>query len=143
MCLAVPSVPTERTCMKSCTSCSMVSCCCCCEKVPLCSSGLLLSVMSSEVDRILNLGRMCVVSIMTSTAVGAVQSPMDCYLANRGLKTLALRMRQHQSNAFAVAKFLESNPRVQKTIYPGMQLVKGLFTLQEKFGVSLVVFSAL
>ena len=47
-------------------------------------------------------------------------SPFDCYLANRGLKTLHLRMRQHEINATAVAKFLEGNPRVEKVVYPGM-----------------------
>lgn len=54
-------------------------------------------------------------------AIGPVPSPFDCYLANRGLKTLHLRMRQHQSNALAVAKFLESNPRVEKVLYPGLE----------------------
>ena len=53
-------------------------------------------------------------------AIGPVPSPFDCYLANRGLKTLHLRMRQHEINATAVAKFLEGNPRVEKVMYPGM-----------------------
>ncbi|XP_074612146.1 cystathionine gamma-lyase-like [Acropora palmata] len=53
-------------------------------------------------------------------ALGPVPSPFDCYLANRGLKTLHLRMRQHQINALAVARFLEKNPRVQRVIYPGL-----------------------
>ena len=52
-------------------------------------------------------------------AIGPVPSPFDCFLANRGLKTLHLRMKQHQANAMAVAKFLEKNPRVEKVIYPG------------------------
>ena len=39
-------------------------------------------------------------------AVGSVPGPFDCYLANRGLKTLHVRMRQHEQNAFAVARFL-------------------------------------
>ena len=42
----------------------------------------------------------------------------DCYLANRGLKTLHLRMREHQVNATTVARFLEKNPRVERVIYP-------------------------
>ena len=54
-----------------------------------------------------------------SSAIGPVPSPFDCYLANRGLKTLHLRMRQHQVNATAVARFLEKNPRVERVIYPG------------------------
>ena len=52
-------------------------------------------------------------------AAGAVSSPFDCYLANRGLKTLHVRMRQHEQNAIAVAHFLQSSPHVEETIYPG------------------------
>ena len=53
-------------------------------------------------------------------ALGAVPSPVDCYLCNRGLKTLQIRMEKHFENGMAVAQFLESNPRVEKVIYPGM-----------------------
>ncbi|MBN3322840.1 CGL lyase, partial [Atractosteus spatula] len=53
-------------------------------------------------------------------AIGAVPSPFDCYLCNRGLKTLPLRMKQHFSNALAVARFLEADPRVTKVIFPGL-----------------------
>nr|XP_020650917.1 cystathionine gamma-lyase-like isoform X1 [Pogona vitticeps]XP_020650918.1 cystathionine gamma-lyase-like isoform X1 [Pogona vitticeps]XP_020650919.1 cystathionine gamma-lyase-like isoform X1 [Pogona vitticeps]XP_020650921.1 cystathionine gamma-lyase-like isoform X2 [Pogona vitticeps] len=53
-------------------------------------------------------------------AIGAVPSPFECYLCNRGLKTLAIRMKQHFQNALAVAQFLESNPRVEKVIFPGL-----------------------
>nr|XP_048715788.1 cystathionine gamma-lyase isoform X1 [Caretta caretta] len=53
-------------------------------------------------------------------ALGAVPSPFDCYLCNRGLKTLQIRMKQHFHNALAVAQYLESNPRVEKVIYPGL-----------------------
>ena len=56
---------------------------------------------------------------MIQSAIGPVPSPFDCFLANRGLKTLHLRMRQHQVSAMAVAKFLEQNPRVEKVVYPG------------------------
>lgn len=52
-------------------------------------------------------------------ALGAVPSPFDCYLCNRGLKTLHLRMRQHFKNALAVAIFLEADPRVDRVIFPG------------------------
>lgn len=54
-------------------------------------------------------------------AVGAVPSPFDCYLANRGLKTLALRMRGHMENGLKVAKALSQNPRIEKVIYPGLE----------------------
>ena len=47
-------------------------------------------------------------------------SPFDCYLANRGVKTLHVRMKQHQENALAVANFLESSPRIKRVIYPGL-----------------------
>ncbi|XP_069336244.1 cystathionine gamma-lyase-like [Eulemur rufifrons] len=53
-------------------------------------------------------------------SLGAVPSPVDCYLCNRGLKTLQVRMEKHFKNGMAVAQFLESNPRVEKVIYPGL-----------------------
>ncbi|XP_042562797.1 cystathionine gamma-lyase [Clupea harengus] len=53
-------------------------------------------------------------------ALGAVPSPFDCYLCNRGLKTLHLRMRQHFKNALAAATFLEADPRVDRVIFPGL-----------------------
>ncbi|XP_072540483.1 cystathionine gamma-lyase-like isoform X2 [Salminus brasiliensis] len=53
-------------------------------------------------------------------ALGAVPSPFDCYMCNRGLKTLHLRMKQHFKNAMAVAQFLEADPRVDKVIFPGL-----------------------
>jgi len=54
-------------------------------------------------------------------AVGAVQGPFDSFLALRGLKTLALRMERHCENARAVADFLESHPKVERVIYPGLK----------------------
>ncbi|XP_053729306.1 cystathionine gamma-lyase [Synchiropus splendidus] len=53
-------------------------------------------------------------------ALGGVPSPFDCFLCNRGLKTLHLRMEQHFKNAMAAAKFLEADPRVERVIYPGL-----------------------
>ncbi|KAI6184073.1 Gamma-cystathionase [Aphelenchoides bicaudatus] len=53
--------------------------------------------------------------------VGAVASPFDCYLANRGAKTLHLRMKAHSKNGLAVAKWLEANPRVEKVLYPELE----------------------
>merc|ERR1711962_219758 len=52
-------------------------------------------------------------------AAGAVPSPFDCYLVNRSLKTLHLRMEQHQKNANQVAEFLHSSSHVEKVIHPG------------------------
>jgi cystathionine beta-lyase/cystathionine gamma-synthase len=53
-------------------------------------------------------------------AVGAVPGPMDCWLVLRGVKTLALRMRQHDHNARELATYLAGHPRVQKIYYPGL-----------------------
>ncbi|XP_067678296.1 cystathionine gamma-lyase-like [Haliotis asinina] len=53
-------------------------------------------------------------------ALGAVPSPFDCYMVQRGLKTLAIRLRQHCSNAQAVAEFLEGHPLIDKVLYPGL-----------------------
>lgn len=53
-------------------------------------------------------------------AAGAVPGPWDCWLSLRGLKTLAVRMRQHEANARAIAEFLEKHPKVRQTIYPGL-----------------------
>src|SRR5436309_4739309 len=54
-------------------------------------------------------------------AAGAVPGPFDCWLVLRGLKTLALRMRQHEANARAVARFLQQHPRITRVLYPGLE----------------------
>lgn len=53
-------------------------------------------------------------------AVGAVPGPMDCFLVLRGIKTLGVRMRAHESNALKIARFLEQHPAVDKVRYPGL-----------------------
>ncbi|MBC8077148.1 MAG: cystathionine gamma-synthase, partial [Chloroflexales bacterium] len=53
-------------------------------------------------------------------AAGGVPGPFDCWLVLRGIKTLALRMRQHSENALAVARFLQDHPAVERVIYPGL-----------------------
>ncbi|HEV7716133.1 MAG TPA: PLP-dependent aspartate aminotransferase family protein [Steroidobacteraceae bacterium] len=53
-------------------------------------------------------------------AVGGVPGPFDSFLTLRGIKTLALRMERHCSNALAIAQFLESHPKVARVIYPGL-----------------------
>jgi len=53
-------------------------------------------------------------------AIGAVPSPFDCFLVNRSLKTLHVRMPLHMKNALAVAKFLEGHPKVSKVLHPGL-----------------------
>ena len=53
-------------------------------------------------------------------AVGGVPGPMDAWLVLRGLKTLAIRMREHDHNARQVAAFLIDHPRVARVFYPGL-----------------------
>ena len=53
-------------------------------------------------------------------AAGAVPGPFDSWIVLRGLKTLAVRMRQHAQNALAVAEFLEGHPEVDTVYYPGL-----------------------
>lgn len=55
-----------------------------------------------------------------SNAIGPIASPMDSYLAMRSLKTLAVRMRAHEENAKAVAKFLTTQKKIERVIYPGL-----------------------
>ncbi|MGI8911212.1 MAG: cystathionine gamma-synthase [Rubrobacteraceae bacterium] len=53
-------------------------------------------------------------------AAGGVPGPFDSWIVLRGLKTLAVRMRQHEENALAIAGFLESHPQVETVNYPGL-----------------------
>jgi cystathionine beta-lyase/cystathionine gamma-synthase len=53
-------------------------------------------------------------------SLGAVPGPLDCWLVLRGIKTLAVRMRQHCRNAHAIAGLLERHPKVEHVIYPGL-----------------------
>ncbi len=53
-------------------------------------------------------------------ATGAVPSPFDCYLVQRGVRTLALRMERHCANAARVADFLQQHPAVEQVNYPGL-----------------------
>jgi len=53
-------------------------------------------------------------------SLGAIPGPFDCWLVLRGIKTLAVRMRQHCENARRVAAFLESHQSVERVLYPGL-----------------------
>ena len=53
-------------------------------------------------------------------AVGAILSPFDSFLVTRGIKTLAVRMRQHDENGRQVAAFLAEHPRIRQVHYPGL-----------------------
>ena len=52
---------------------------------------------------------------------GAVPGPFDCWLALRGTKTLALRMRQHDASGRRIAEWLEKHPRIKRVYYPGLR----------------------
>jgi cystathionine beta-lyase/cystathionine gamma-synthase len=53
-------------------------------------------------------------------SAGAVPGPFDCWLALRGTKTLALRMRQHDANGRRIAEWLTKHPKVDRVYYPGL-----------------------
>jgi cystathionine beta-lyase/cystathionine gamma-synthase len=53
-------------------------------------------------------------------AVGGVPGPLDCFLTLRGAKTLAIRMREHEHNARAVAGFLAGHRDIERVYYPGL-----------------------
>ncbi|MBH8563105.1 cystathionine gamma-synthase [Nostoc sp. CENA67] len=82
-------------------------------------------------------------------AIGAVPSPFDSWLVLRGIKTLAVRMREHEKNALFLAEFLEKHPKVERIYYPGLasheqhQLAKeqmsgfgGMISLELKGGLA-------
>jgi len=56
-----------------------------------------------------------------ANALGTTTGVFDSWLVLRGIKTLGVRMRQHETNALAVAKFLESHPVVSEVFYPGLK----------------------
>jgi cystathionine beta-lyase/cystathionine gamma-synthase len=53
-------------------------------------------------------------------SLGAVPGPFDCWLVLRGIKTLAVRMRQHCENAHVVALWLSRHPGIERVLYPGL-----------------------
>ena len=53
-------------------------------------------------------------------SAGAGLAPMDCFLISRGIKTLAVRMLQHNANGMTVARHLDAHPKVKKVYYPGL-----------------------
>lgn len=56
---------------------------------------------------------------MTHHHLGAATSPDDCYLALRGLRSMAVRLKQHEEQAWTVAKWLEKRPEVSRVLHPG------------------------
>ena len=53
-------------------------------------------------------------------AAGAIPAPWDCWLIMRGLKTLKIRMKEHEANALHLAALLEQHPAVERVFYPGL-----------------------
>ena len=53
-------------------------------------------------------------------AAGAVSAPMDAWLTTRGIKTLAVRVERHSSNALAIAEALAAHPSIERVYYPGL-----------------------
>jgi len=62
---------------------------------------------------------------LVQKSVGAVPSPFDSWLTLRGVKTLAVRMRQHEENAFKVAQFLQKQANVLEVFFPGLETHPG------------------
>ncbi|HWE84170.1 MAG TPA: PLP-dependent aspartate aminotransferase family protein [Terracidiphilus sp.] len=59
--------------------------------------------------------------LLVQKAAGGIMSPFECFLVLRGIKTLPLRMRQHEENGRAVADFLSTQPKLTRLNYPGLK----------------------
>lgn len=63
---------------------------------------------------------------------GAILSPFECWLVLRGVRTLAVRMKQHDANGRKVARFLRDNKKVEKVLYPGFEDHPGYAVMQRQ-----------
>jgi cystathionine beta-lyase/cystathionine gamma-synthase len=59
--------------------------------------------------------------LLVQKAAGGIMSPFEAFLVMRGIKTLPLRMKQHEENGRAVAEFLSTQPKVKRLAYPGLE----------------------
>lgn len=59
--------------------------------------------------------------LLVQKAAGGVMSPFECFLVLRGIKTLPLRIKQHEENGRAVAEYLSTHAKVSKLAYPGLK----------------------
>jgi cystathionine beta-lyase/cystathionine gamma-synthase len=59
--------------------------------------------------------------LLVQKAAGGILSPFECFLVLRGIRTLALRMKQHEENGRAVAEFLSKQPKIKRLAYPGLK----------------------
>ena len=73
--------------------------------------GVLVTTTKAQAERI----------HLIQKAMGGILSPFECFLVLRGIKTLPLRMKQHEENGRAVAAFLSTHAKVQKIFYPGLE----------------------
>ena len=73
--------------------------------------GVLVATTQAQAERI----------HLIQKAMGGILSPFECFLVLRGIKTLPLRMKQHEENGRACAEFLSTHPKVQKIFYPGLK----------------------
>ena len=81
---------------------------------------LLAGVVVSDAETI---GKIRLIGVKDMT--GAVLAPNEAYLVARGLKTLEVRMQRHCETAMKVAQYLESEPKVEKVFYPGLESHEG------------------
>jgi cystathionine beta-lyase/cystathionine gamma-synthase len=58
---------------------------------------------------------------LVQKAAGGIMSPFECFLVLRGIRTLPLRMKQHEENGRAVGEFLSTQPKVRRLSYPGLK----------------------
>ena len=77
-------------------------------------NDLLAGVALGKHDLLNDLNRM-------QRMIGAIPGPFTCFLLERGLKTFALRMEHHNRAALAIARMLESHPKIEKVWYPGLE----------------------
>ena len=75
-----------------------------------CTGGAVILSRQEDADKIFFIQR----------SAGSGLAPMDCWLVSRGIKTLAVRMQQHDKNGMAIAKYLEKHPKVKRVLYPGL-----------------------
>jgi cystathionine beta-lyase/cystathionine gamma-synthase len=75
-----------------------------------CTGGAVILTRQEDADKIFFIQR----------SAGSGLAPMDCWLVARGIKTLAVRMQQHDKNGMAIAKYLEKHPKVKRVLYPGL-----------------------
>jgi len=59
--------------------------------------------------------------LLVQKAAGGIMSPFECFLVLRGIKTLPLRMKQHEENGRAVAEYLSTQPKLKRLAYPGLK----------------------